>query len=205
MGGAVLKFDNSTLNLVQFHCSPHPYHLPNFMDVFAWSMPFVVEKINEMLFHILQPASKVEKNVDDEDPENLPEAVQEIARKSLTPAENAVVELVSRLAQHVDSNAKKKDSLAARKEAQERIRKKVRTVARMTRMFKTLRQENETVIRLKGVCPGHKLKPGLLLAGKGKLDSELSLFLRAQEADAENEIRPGRRLSVEDAEHVEPD
>merc|ERR1712048_1038892 len=75
------------------------------------------------------------------------------------------------------------------KEAKERIRKKVITVARMTRMFKTLRQENETVIRLKGVCPGHKLKPGMLLAGKEKLHSELELFTHATDIDAVNEKR----------------
>ena len=57
-------------------------------------------------------------------------------------------------------------------------------------MFKTLRQENETVVRLKGVCPGHKLAPGLLLAGKERLTSELEMFTHAQGIDLVNEKRP---------------
>jgi len=62
--GAIVKFENNTLNIQQYNASKHPYHLQNFMDVFAWSIPYVCSKVIEMIISICKKgvAEEVEED-----------------------------------------------------------------------------------------------------------------------------------------------
>merc|ERR1712224_155222 len=152
--GACLKFDNELLNIRQFVCSPHPYYLPNFMDVFSWSLPFVAEKVTDMLWQIIQHGSETA-------------GIQEL--QSVT---------VSRENPQLNNKANI-------------LREKVLAVTKMMQMYKTLRQEQESIVKLKQLSPNKKLPHGILAQGSDAIRQAVSTFNNAKATDKNNERLPG--------------
>jgi serine/threonine-protein phosphatase 2B catalytic subunit len=71
--GAIIKLDNDTLTIEQYGYTEHPYLLPNFMDVFTWSVPFVTEKVLEIFACIMRtPRNFVDMGA--EEPSNQTDA-----------------------------------------------------------------------------------------------------------------------------------
>jgi len=61
----------------------------------------------------------------------------------------------------------------AKKQKLMQIKGKVKTIGRMTKMFTTLREESETLLKIKNVAPDGKLPRGLLLDGKPAIKNAL--------------------------------
>jgi hypothetical protein len=70
------------------------------------------------------------------------------------------------------------------------IQSKIHTVAKMTKMLQTLREESELILKIKNISPDGKLPRGLLLEGKPAIKNAAKQFNFALEIDKENEKRP---------------
>ena len=131
------------------------------MDIFSWSIPFVVEKVLDVMMNILQRDKPGEEK----------KAVKEEEEKG--PA-------LSLRSPEEEEKMKKRQM----------IRRRVQFVGKMAKMMRTLREERETVVKLKGLAPDNKIPMGLLTAGHDALETEVSKFEKARSADLANEKRP---------------
>jgi serine/threonine-protein phosphatase 2B catalytic subunit len=177
---AVLKFANNTLNILQYHFSKHPYHLPTFMSLFAWSLPFVSEKVVEILQTLLEYGGDHAHDEDDgPHVEELPSLVHDVYRKSLSAAQNKAVQLAARM-----SVMEMEKTPGPSKERENVLRSKIMTVGRMQRMFKAVRQAHEAHVQLNGLCPADRLDVGALK------QAHLNGFKSVKKLDKDNEMMP---------------
>jgi serine/threonine-protein phosphatase 2B catalytic subunit len=152
---AIIRFQNNLMNIRQFNSSPHPYYLPNFMNAFTWSLPFVAEKVTDMLTTMW---SLVEEDGEGEE----------------EPAEATA------------AGAGHRHSVSERSET---LKKKILAMGKMAKMFKTLREENESIVVLKGLAGG-QLPIGVIQQGPQAIKNAITGFETAKKMDVANEKRP---------------
>lgn len=161
---AVLKYENNVMNIRQFNCTPHPYWLPNFMDVFTWSLPFVGEKITDMLIAILSTCSEDELKED-------------ATPSAITPGPASPP---------ITGGPVDPESIDYKRRA---IKNKILAIGRLSRVFQVLREESERVTELK-TASGGRLPAGTLMLGAEGIKNAISSFEDARKVDLQNERLP---------------
>ncbi|KAF2025481.1 Metallo-dependent phosphatase [Setomelanomma holmii] len=170
---AVLKYENNVMNIRQFNCTPHPYWLPNFMDVFTWSLPFVGEKITDMLIAILNTCSKEE--LEEETPSSVASGPASPPLSSLDP-----------------------ESTEFKRRA---IKNKILAIGRLSRVFQVLREESERVTELK-TASGGRLPAGTLMLGAEGIKQAIHSFEDARKVDLQNERLPPSHEEVRKSQEI---
>lgn len=151
---AVLILKDGGISIKQYDQSEHPYYLPDQLDVFSWSMPFLAEKVISLMAFVLKYTTD---DVDEEE-----EA--EIVSNTLSTAEKM-----------------KKFG---------KIKTKIKIMARMQKMFSTLKDESELLLKIKGMAPDGKIPRGLLLDGRPAIRDSFREFTNASKLDMDNEKLP---------------
>lgn len=107
--------------------------MPDGLDLFGWSMPFLAEKITGMLYACLKQCS--------------PSELKDMA------LDDDGVEILK--AETTTQNEKMKRKLV--------LRNKISTVGKMSRMLSFMRENQEELLKLKGMSQDGKLPRGALL------------------------------------------
>lgn len=132
--------------------------------MFSWSLPFLADKVSSMLFTIVKKCSNFDD--DDNDIEKIKDQIQNEATQEREHDKKAKINV---------------------------IKKKIKSVSTMSKMFSTLREEQEMILKIKNISPDGKLPRGILLDGKPAIKHAAKQFNIAQELDRENEKRPKKR------------
>ena len=167
---SVLILKNNNLQLKQYADSQPPYQLPEGLDLFSWSLPFLAEKVTHMLHQILKQCTSEELKTMEE-----AEIPEEVRQNLMTKAEDELP----------PSQMKMQRKML--------LKNKIQSVGRMNLMLKNMRQNQEVLLELKSMSPDGKLPKGALLDARPTIEFASKQYDVVRGLDAKNEKRPRKK------------
>jgi len=153
--GAVILIENDKMNIKQYKDVQHPFHLPQGMDLFKWSVPFLMEKIGDMMEHLMKKSRANEL-------------------QSKDSVEDADVQAI--LTEQQKEQTAELKAAEAKRHRREVLKQKIRFVGRMSRMLKTIRTNADEIAKIKEQRPDHKLPFGTLIGGSEQVHQLVTKF-----------------------------
>jgi len=171
--GAILKVENQTFNVCQFNYTEHPYHLPNFMDVFSWSIPFVAEKVIDILYHVMHMDGDSETADSAIDEVELPPQVMAMVRGSMgEPDPERAAALAAAIQKEMGDGS---ESHVISKSKADRLRQKILVVGKMQRMYKGMALKNHELVLNDGVASGLVMPKSVRGLGQDRFEAAKTL------------------------------
>ena len=133
--------ENDKMNIKQYKDVDQPFHLPNNLDLFSWSLPFLTDKIGEMMDYLLKKQLLVSK-------------------ESINKASKAQKDEFSKIIDDMKVEKSEQDRAKMNK-----IKAKVLTIARFNLMFKKHLENHDLIQDAKKMYPDGKLPVGAILDG----------------------------------------
>lgn len=204
---AVLVYNGESFNIKQFDSYPAPYFLPNQMNLFEWSLPFVSEKVVEILSAVLNICTEDELNkdeislnkenmrlireIDENNRDDFDDEESEVVHKRTKTDGSAAAAAAAKESENENENENTVTAESGGNKALfgESIKKKMLMVGRMSRILSLLREEREKVDELKSLNHG-KLPKRTLIDGREELHNKLRTFQEARDMDMANEGLP---------------
>ena len=180
--GAVILIENDKMNIKQYKDVAEPFNLPNNLDLFSWSLPFLVDKIGEMLDYLMKKQQTVPKD-----------ALKLAKRSSDVDFDKIMTTL-------------EKQEEEQEKARMNKIKAKVMSVARFSLILKKDKQNHDLIEQAKKMNPDGKLKPGEILSNFKGTKYDLDNFVQGHQEDKVNEkfpIAAFRRTSLKHGQLTE--
>ncbi len=166
------------------------------MDVFTWSMPFVAEKVTDMLLALLSICSREELEEEKghgrakiviKMPEGVDEEIKKVEELAISEQKAPAIDVVMEPAT-VERITSPTESLPG--ENRRLLYNKIMAVSKVGGILRTLREESEAVSELKNIRGTARLPSGSLANGADGIRTALVTFDEARQADVDNEHIP---------------